>query len=90
MNKHEVILDMRKNKILFIFKRYKYNDNKVSTIENLSFLSITLSIIITSFKLTVENSNEKSFNVNSSKDTRKRLTSIFKTFKKKGSRNLIF
>ena len=83
MNKYEVIFDMRKNKILFISRRYKYNDNKVSTFENLSFLSITLFIIITSLKLIVENSNEKSFDVNSSKDTKKKLTFIFKIFKKK-------
>ena len=83
MNKHEVIFDMRKNKILFVFKRYKHNDNKVSTFKNLSFLSITLFIIIISLKSIVENSNEKNFDVNSSKDIKKRSTSIFKTFKKK-------
>ena len=37
---------MFKNKILFIFKRYKYNDNKISTFENLSFLLKTLFVII--------------------------------------------
>ena len=31
--------DMLKNKILFIFKRYKYNDNKILALKNLSFLS---------------------------------------------------
>ena len=83
MNKYEVVLDMRKNKILFISKRYKYNDNKVSTPENLSFLSIISSIIITLFKPITENSNEENFDINSSKDTRKRLTFTLKTFKKK-------
>ena len=74
---------MRKNKILFIFKRYKYNDNKVLTIENLSFLSITSFIIIISLKSIAENSDEESFNINFSKNTRKKSTSTFKTFKKK-------
>ena len=83
INKYEVIFDMKKNKILFVFKRYKYDDNKVLTIEDLSFLSIISFIIITSFKSIVENSNEESLNVNSLKDIRKRSTSIFKTFKEK-------
>ena len=83
MNKYKVILNMRKNKILFISKRYKYNNNKVSASENLSFLSIISFIIITSFKSTAENSNEESFDINSSKDMRKRLTSILKAFKKR-------
>ena len=74
---------MRKNKILFIFKRYKHNDNKVSTTENLSFLSITSFVIITFLKSIIENLNEESLNVNPSKNTRKRLTFILKAFKKK-------
>ena len=74
---------MRKNKMLFVFKRYKYNDNKVSTSENLSFLSIILFIIIISFKFIVKNSNEESFDVNSSKDIKKKSTSTLKAFKKK-------
>ena len=78
-----MIFDMRKNKILFIFKRYKYNDNKVSTFENLSFLSIILFIVIISLKFIAENLNEKSFDINSSKDIRKKLKFTFKTFKKK-------
>ena len=78
-----MVFDIRKNKILFVSKRYKYNDNKVSTFEDLSFLSIILFIIITSLKFTAENSDEENFDMNSSKDTRKRSTSIFKTFKKK-------
>ena len=78
-----MVLNMRKNKILFIFKRYKYNDNKVSTIENLSFLSIISFIIIISLKFIVENLNEKSSNVNFSKNTRKRSTFTLKTLKEK-------
>ena len=78
-----MILDMRKNKILFISERYKYNDNKVLTIENLSFLSIISFIIIIFLKFTVENSDEESLNVNFSKDTKKRSTFILKTFKEK-------
>ena len=80
-----MILDMRKNKILFVFKRYKHDDNKVSASENLSFLSITSFIIITrSFKPTIKNkSNENNFDVNSLKDIKKRLTSILRTLKKK-------
>ena len=81
MNKHEVILDMRKDKMLFISKRYKYNDNKVSASENLSFLSIILFIVITSFKSIVVDSDEESSD--SSKDIRKRSTSTLRTFKKK-------
>ena len=78
-----MVFNMRKNKVLFIFERYKYNDNKVSTSENLSFLSITSFIIIISFKFIVTNSNEESSDVNSSKDIKKKSTSIFKTLKKK-------
>ena len=51
--------------------------------KNLSFLTIILFIIITFLKLTAENSDEKSFDINSLKNTRKRSTSIFKAFKKK-------
>ena len=83
MNKYEVILDMMKDKILFVFERCEYNNNKVSAIEDLSFLSITSFIIIISFKSTVENSDEESLNVNFSKDTRKRSISIFKALKEK-------
>ena len=83
MNKYEVILDIRKDKILFISKRYKYNDNKVSTSENLSFLSIISFIIIISLKFIIENLNEESSNVNSSKNIKKKSTSILKAFKKK-------
>ena len=78
-----MILDMRKNKILFIFKRYKYDDNKVSTTENLSFLSIISLIVITSLKSTIKNLNEENSNVDFLKDTRKRSTSILKALKEK-------
>ena len=74
---------MRKDKILFVFERCEHDDNKVSTIKNLSFLSIISSVIIISFKFTVKDSDEESSNVNPSKDTRKRSTSTFKTFKEK-------
>ena len=85
MNKHEIILDMRKDKILFVFKRYKYDDNKVLISKNLSFLSIISFIIITqSFKSIVKDkSNEDGFDVNSLKDIKKRSISILKTLKKK-------
>ena len=83
MNKHKVVLDMRKNKILFISKRYEYNDNKVLAFEDLSFLSIISSVVIIFLKLIAEDSNEESFDMNLSKDTRKRSTFIFKTLKEK-------
>ena len=85
MNKYKVIFDMRKDKMLFIFKRYKYNDNKVLILENLSFLSIISFIIITrSLKFIVKNElNENDFDVNFSKDIKKRSTSIFRMFKKR-------
>ena len=80
-----MILDMRKDKMLFVFKRCEYNDNKVLILKNLSFLSIiSFIIIIRSFKSIIKNkSNENDFNINSSKDIRERSTSTFKTFKKK-------
>ena len=85
MNKYEVIFDMRKNKMLFIFKRCEHDDNKILISKNLSFLSIISFIIITrSLKLIVKNElNENDFDMNSLKDIKKRSTSIFKTFKKK-------
>ena len=87
MNKYEIILDMLKNKILFIFKRCEYDDNKISTAKDLSFLSIISSIIITrSLKFTVKNeSNENNFDMNHSKDisNKKKSTSTLKTFKEK-------
>ena len=78
-----MIFDMRKNKMFFIFERYKNNDNKVSTFKNLSFLSIALFIIITFLKFIAKNSNEESSDVNFSKNIKKKLTSTLKTLKKK-------
>ena len=80
-----MVFDMRKDKMLFVFKRCEYDDNKVLISENLSFLSITSFIIITrSFKSIIKNKlNENNFDMNFLKDIKKRLTSIFKTFKKK-------
>ena len=85
MNKYEVVLDMFKNKILFLFKRYNHNDNKISTSKDLSFLSNASSIIITRFSkfIVKNNSNENNFDMNYSKNVfnKKRLTSTLKTFK---------
>ena len=78
-----MVFDMRKNKMLFVFKRCKYNDNKVLTFENLSFLSIISFVIIIFLKSIVKNSDEESFDMNSSKDIKKRSTSTLRTFKKK-------
>ena len=78
---------MLKNKILFIFKRYKYNNNKISTFENLSFLLKTSFIVITRpFKSIIKNeSNENNFDINHFKNisNKKRSISIFKIFKEK-------
>ena len=85
MNKYEVILDMFKNKILFLFKRCDHDDNKILTLKDFSFLSIaSFIVIIRSFKFTVENdSNENNFDINHLKNVfnKKRSTSIFKAFK---------
>ena len=80
-----MVFDMRKDKMLFVFKRYKQDDNKVLASKILSFLSITSFFIITqSFKSTIKNkSDENNFDVNSLKDIKKRLTSTLKVFKKK-------
>ena len=73
--------------MLFIFKRYKYNDNKTLTFKNLLFLLKTLFIIIIrSFKFIIKNkSNENNFDINYFKHilNKKRSTLTFKTFKKK-------
>ena len=80
-----MVFNMRKNKILFIFKRCEYKNNKILALKNLSFLSITLFIIIIqSFKPIIKNElNEDNININFSKDisNRKKSTSIFKKFK---------
>ena len=78
---------MLKDKMLFIFKRCKYDDNKISTFENLSFLSKTPFVVITrSFKFIIKNeSNGNNFDTYHFKNTsnRKRSTSTFKTLKEK-------
>ena len=91
MNKYEVILDMLRDKILFLSKRCDHDDNKISTSKDLSFLSIILFIVITRPpKFIVKNdSNENNFDINHSKDvlnkkestSRKRSISIFRTLK---------
>ena len=77
---------MLKNKTLFVFKRYKHNNNKTLILKDLSFLStILFIIIIRSFKFIINNElNENNFDKNYSKDTnKKKSTSTFKTLKKK-------
>ena len=72
--------------MLFIFKRCEYNDNKILILKNLSFLSITSSVITRSFKFIVKNElNENSFDMNFSKNTsnRKKTILTFKTLKKR-------
>ena len=61
---------MLKHKILFKFKRYKYNDNKILIFKHLSFLLNILFIVISrSFKFIVKNkSNENNFDINYFKD----------------------
>ena len=87
MNKYKVVLDMFKNKILFLFKRCDYNNNKILTSKDFSFLSITsFIIIIRPFKFIVENdSNENNFDMNYSKNVsnKKKSISILRAFKKK-------
>ena len=46
MNKYKIVLDMLKNKLLFLFKRCDYNNNKILILKDLSFLSNALSVII--------------------------------------------
>ena len=78
---------MLKNKMLFLFQRYNYDNNKILTSKNLSFLPITLFIIITrSLKFIVKNeSDENNFDINHSKNisNKKKLTLTFKILKKK-------
>ena len=85
MNKHKVVLDIFKNKILFFSERCDHDNNKILTLKNLSFLSnASFIIIIRSFKLIIENdSNEDNFDINHSKNVfnRKRSTVTLKTFK---------
>ena len=78
---------MLKNKLLFIFKRCDYNDNKMSLLKNYSFLLIiSFVIIIRSFKFIIKNKlNENDFNIEYIKNilNKKKLILIFKVFKKK-------
>ena len=68
--------------MLFIFKRCKYNDNKILAFKNLSFLLKTLFVIIIRFfKFIIKNeSNKNNFNINNFKDilNRKKLILTFK------------
>ena len=83
---------MFRNKILFLFKRYDYNDNNILISKDLLFLPNASSVVITrSLKFIVENdSNEDNFDMNHSKDvsnrkeltSKKRLTSTLKALKK--------
>ena len=61
---------MLKDKMLFIFKRYKYDDNKTLTFKNLSFLSKTSFVVITRpFKFIIKNEfNKDNFDMNYFKD----------------------
>ena len=65
-----MILNMRKDKILFVFKHCEYDDNKISTTKDLSFLSIISFIIIIRFLKSIAKNelNENNFDINSSKD----------------------
>ena len=87
MNKHKSVFDILKDKILLIFKRCKYNNNKTLTFKNLSFLSKTLFIIIIrSLKFIVKNElNENNFDINYFKNisNKKRLILTLKAFKEK-------
>ena len=77
---------MLKDKMLFVFKRCKHNNNKISISKNLSFLSIISSVVTRSLKFIVKNElNEDNFDMNSSKNilNKKKTISTFKTFKKK-------
>ena len=69
---------MLKDKMLFIFKRYEYNNNKILAFKNLSFLSKTSSIIITrSFKFIIKNEfNEDNFDINYFKNISNKKRSI--------------
>ena len=56
---------MLKNKLLFIYKRYKYNNNKMSLSKNFSLLSIILIVVRTrSLKFNIKNKlNEDDFDI---------------------------
>ena len=76
---------MRKDKILFVFKRCEHKNNKILILKNLSFLSITLFIFITrSLKSIIKNKlNENSFNMNFLKDTKKNQHRLLKNLRKR-------
>ena len=78
---------MLKDKILFISKRCEYNNNKILTSKNLSFLSIILFIIIIrSFKFIAKNeSDENNFDLDYLKNisNKKKSTLTLKALKKK-------
>ena len=77
---------MFKDKMLFIFERCEYNNNKISTSKNFSFLLITSFVITRFFKFIVKNElNEDNFDMNFSKDilNKKKSTSTFRAFKEK-------
>ena len=78
MNKYEIIFDMLKDKVLFMFKRCEHDDNKTLTFENLSFLSKTSSIIITRplKSITKNKSNENNFDMNHFKNISNKKRSI--------------
>ena len=75
---------MLKDKMLFIFKRCEYDDNKALIFKNLSFLlKISFIVITRPFKFIIKNeSNEDNFDMNYFKDilNKKRSILIFKTF----------
>ena len=76
---------MLKNKILFIFKRCEYNNNKILTSKNFSFLSNISFIIITRFFkyiVKIESKNDN-FDIKFSKNKSniKKLILIFKHLK---------
>ena len=75
------------NKLLFIFKRYDYNNNKISLSKDFLFLLIiSFIVIIYSFQFITKNKlNKENFDIKYIKDilNRKKLTLILKIFKKK-------
>ena len=46
MNKHEVLLNIIKNKILFVSRRYEYNYNTTFSYSDLSFILNNAYILI--------------------------------------------
>ena len=87
MNKHKIVFDILKDKMLFVFERCEYDDNKTLASENLSFLLKTLFVvIIRPLKFIIKNeSNENNFDINHFKNilNKKRSILTFRAFKKK-------